>query len=354
MSPLQWASSSSNTEIIQLLLTAGANPNHVGKNGNTPLHQAAYNDQGDVIRLLVASGADIKAKTAQGSTPYSTALSNGKYHALGALLRAGENPNQLGLFGRTRLHQAVMKNNPSLVAVLVRNGANIDARDMNGETPLEIAVGQDKDAIAEILRSGGATETSRTKESDGSVLEGLLTGALVGAGIGAVVSGDVDPETLSQIADTLSKSSGSSIPRYPTTTSPATIPSNNKAIAEANAKNRCVEITNSYIPAISAIPIGNSIREQAQNSIKRNNLTLEGLNKCLAIIPVGTQSYNEVYQQALAVKADSEQSMRIFNQVNVTDQVVPTQPNWEGTNTNTAKPPSSSKSCGPAIDGPGC
>lgn len=100
---------------------------------------------------------------------------------------------------------------------------------------------------------------------------------------------------------------------------PTTLSSNSKGVAEANAKNRCLEIRNSYIPAISAIPIGDSIREQAQNSIKRNNITLEGLNKCLGILPVDTQSYNEVYQLALAVKADSEQSMKIFNQVNVAD-----------------------------------
>lgn len=108
---------------------------------------------------------------------------------------------------------------------------------------------------------------------------------------------------------------------------------------ETRGKNNCTQITNSYATRIASIPIGSSINEQATYSIQRNNLTLEALNKCMRELPVGSQSYNEVRNQALAIKADNDQSLRILSQTQSNSRAVHTQPNWNGPNSTSSRSP---------------
>lgn len=339
-SPLQMALADKKTKIADLLVSHGAKTDFTDSSGNSPFHTAVATGNIQLVKQLLASGASAKTPNSKGMAPIDMVSVQSQPEIVMMLISHGADPNARSIF-KTYLHDAVETENHDLVELLLRKGANPNVYNLAKLTPLDLSYQYGGKKTRKLLREYGAKETVYTEkyEENGDLLGQIFTGALVGVGIGAVVSGDVDPETLNQIADTLSKGSTiSGQQKYPTTTIPSTPPSNSKAILEANAKNRCVEITNSYIPAISAIPIGNSIREQAQNSIKRNNITLEGLNKCLQILPVGSQSYNEVYQQALAVKADNEQSLRIFNQVNVTDPVVHTQPDWSGTTGSNSSP----------------
>lgn len=91
---------------------------------------------------------------------------------------------------------------------------------------------------------------------------------------------------------------------------------------EAKLQAQCDQIMSSYAPAIQAVQIGNGVRGAAQTTIKQNDLALEGLNKCLQILPAGSEYYNLIYQTALASKHTREQAVQIFNTVNVTSQAV--------------------------------
>ncbi len=44
-------------KLVQLLLSAAADPNAAAADGSTPLHVAAAVDNADVVRLLLAAGA---------------------------------------------------------------------------------------------------------------------------------------------------------------------------------------------------------------------------------------------------------------------------------------------------------
>ena len=201
-SPLQYAAAYGYENIIRALLTSGANVNHLGREKYTPLHLAVINNNKDSVSILLNAGADTSIKNADGFTPYEAAALEHRDQALMSLVNSGANPNER-ISGKTLLHRAVNKDDYALVSFLLGRGSEINANDSYGKTPLEYAVEYKRDKIASLLRARGASETSRTKESDGSVLGGIFTGALVGVGIGAVVSGDVDPETLNQLADTL-------------------------------------------------------------------------------------------------------------------------------------------------------
>ena len=73
-------------EIARLLIAHGANVNHVGKTGMTPLLYAASIDFGDsaMIDLLLKSGAHPDAVTKEGLTALDLAR---KYHHTHLLTR---------------------------------------------------------------------------------------------------------------------------------------------------------------------------------------------------------------------------------------------------------------------------
>lgn len=75
--PLHFAASNGNEEIVLLLLIAGADPNAVNQVGSTPLHSAAAYNHNGVIELLVNAGADLDASDCYGWTPLHEAACTG-------------------------------------------------------------------------------------------------------------------------------------------------------------------------------------------------------------------------------------------------------------------------------------
>jgi ankyrin repeat protein len=69
--PLHWAVRADNKDVAELLLSHGADVNAKNKHGETPLHKA---DNKDVVELLLSHGADVNAKSNQNYTPLSRAL----------------------------------------------------------------------------------------------------------------------------------------------------------------------------------------------------------------------------------------------------------------------------------------
>jgi len=61
------------SEMAELLLEYGANPNARGDREMTPLHFAAYNDELDVVPVLIAAGAELDSIDEYGCTPLTHA-----------------------------------------------------------------------------------------------------------------------------------------------------------------------------------------------------------------------------------------------------------------------------------------
>ena len=66
---LHSAASANHTELVRLLIDAGAGPNARQRHGYTPLHSAEQNGNEEAIRLLLAHGADPTLANDDGKTP---------------------------------------------------------------------------------------------------------------------------------------------------------------------------------------------------------------------------------------------------------------------------------------------
>jgi ankyrin repeat protein len=119
---LHTASINGNTDIIELLLGAGANPNDLA-HGNTSAHRALLQGHQDAVKLLLNKGTDV--------------------------IRASND-------GRTLLHIAANKGLLEIVKLLLDRGAHINIRYQN-RTPLDIAAQLGHHAVVKALLASGAT-----------------------------------------------------------------------------------------------------------------------------------------------------------------------------------------------------
>lgn len=106
------------TEIVQLLLSAGADPNDVGNHRRSaPLHYAAdgyingpawdAKRQVKTIRTLLDAGADINLQDKNGATPLHRAVRTRCAAAVECLLQSGCDPRLKNKPGSTAFHLAV-------------------------------------------------------------------------------------------------------------------------------------------------------------------------------------------------------------------------------------------------------
>lgn len=134
-------------------IAAGADPGApVDMYRGTPLHHAARAVSDSIlINLLLSGGADVNARDRRGRTPlHEAARANPNPGLFAALLAAGADVNARDRRGTTPLHEVVRLNpNPQeipdpaavalLLGVLLEAGADIDARDDRRNTPLHRA-----------------------------------------------------------------------------------------------------------------------------------------------------------------------------------------------------------------------
>ena len=104
---LMYAAAGSHSEPAQLLLAAGANPNHKSFAGDTPLMASAID--GSFDEDLVRAGADVNAQNSAGMTPLMILAAKGEADDVNAALKSGANPHLRDVKGRTALDYVVLQ-----------------------------------------------------------------------------------------------------------------------------------------------------------------------------------------------------------------------------------------------------
>ena len=175
-SPLHYAAQFGYTDMVKLLLDAGADPNMSDSWGLTPLHWASEPSTEDVdqatamsvVKLLLNSGADPNKADKQGRTPLHSAAQVKVFHyknrkivqlLLGQdhpkdrdrLIDLGDqdqrsrsgaraDPNRADNDGKVPMHYAAQYGQKNLIIPLLNAGAELCVADADGMTPLHWAV----------------------------------------------------------------------------------------------------------------------------------------------------------------------------------------------------------------------
>lgn len=92
---LMFAAAQNFKDIVNILLSAGANPNQADTGGNTPLIYAVWKGHSAIVKILLEHGANVNARTTNGRTPLSVAESSENVAIVKLLKDAGANATPL-------------------------------------------------------------------------------------------------------------------------------------------------------------------------------------------------------------------------------------------------------------------
>jgi len=117
--------------------------------GDTALHIAAAAYRTEIVRMLLTAGADVRARNRRGQEP-SHAAANGspgseRWNPLSqaativALIEAGADPNAFDMSGVSPLHKAIRTRCAMAVRTLLECGADPALANKNGSTPMLLA-----------------------------------------------------------------------------------------------------------------------------------------------------------------------------------------------------------------------
>ena len=157
MTPLRLSVVHGHTDLVRLLLQAGAEANTQDKDGMTALHLAADEGYTSIVALLLEKGVEVNTQAKDGRTALHLAAQKGRASIVALLLEKGVEVNTQAKDGATALHLAAQKGRASIVALLLEKGAAIDARNQDGLTALHKAALSDHASIVELLIEKGAS-----------------------------------------------------------------------------------------------------------------------------------------------------------------------------------------------------
>ncbi|MCB9920522.1 MAG: ankyrin repeat domain-containing protein [Planctomycetes bacterium] len=146
---LSYAAEGDAVRVVEWLLARGADPDHVGHNGWTPLYMAASLGSVRVTRLLLEAGAELV-------TEEGPIITDATADTIPLLLDAGADIDVIDECGYCPLVLAVEQGESDLVEYLLDRGAAVDNRDSSDKTALQRAVQCEEVSIVKLLLERGA------------------------------------------------------------------------------------------------------------------------------------------------------------------------------------------------------
>jgi len=149
--PLHYAALLGQTNVVRMLLEAGADPSAraeqscprwycqaPGAEEATPLHYAGLHDSPGIVRMLLKAGASVGAADAEGNTSLHVVARWGLSECPRILIEAGAPLDVTNRAGKTPLRVAVESGNGGHINLLLQAGAHLDAG-MGSYTLLHVA-----------------------------------------------------------------------------------------------------------------------------------------------------------------------------------------------------------------------
>ena len=163
--PLYYATSNGNAEVVKILLDGGAEPNLANSQGITPLYSAAswHSTSFDMVKQLLHAGALPNVPNKSGVTPLGRAvLFEYDINVVKLLLDSGAEPNMTNHQGGTPLHTAALweTDNTEVVKLLLDAGADPNKVNDDGLTPLQVALSRGNLDVVRLFHGAGAPMTA--------------------------------------------------------------------------------------------------------------------------------------------------------------------------------------------------
>ena len=139
--PVADAAQINDVSMVRELLRQGADPNAAQTDGLTALHWSALNNESEMVEILLFAGANPSSTSRLGGyTPLHMASRAGHAEIVNKLLEAGADPNRYTTTGVTSMHFAAESNSIELIKMLVLAGGDVNSLDnYSSRTPLMFA-----------------------------------------------------------------------------------------------------------------------------------------------------------------------------------------------------------------------
>jgi cytohesin len=148
-SPLHHAAANNHLPMVEYLVSAGANVNHVFVHGTkrygpSSLHVAVTRGHLDIVKYLISVGIDLDYASSDdriffGDTPLSSAVINKQQQVMRFLIDMGCDLDKADNDGNTPLHKAAYLGHVGIIELLVTRGAKMTIKNNRHEDVKEIA-----------------------------------------------------------------------------------------------------------------------------------------------------------------------------------------------------------------------
>ena len=155
------------TDVVQVLIDAGADIDTQNNEGRSPLLSACAEGTFDTVKMLVRAGAKVRATDDEGVTCLHYAARRGHTEAVRYLVCLPEvDVNHRDADNNTALHFAVVNANTYAVQVLIDAGADINTQNNGGRSPLHSACASRALDVVEMLVEAGAGVRAKSDDGD--------------------------------------------------------------------------------------------------------------------------------------------------------------------------------------------
>merc|ERR1719431_887613 len=144
------AAGAGHQSIVEALVAAGADVNHVTRTNSTPLRAACFEGRLDIVRFLCEMKADFHIANKYNNTCLMISCYKGHQEVVEYLLNAGADPNTKALCGASALHFSAEIGNVSIVKCLLDHGARMEENE-HGMTPLKAAAERCQAVVVDYL-----------------------------------------------------------------------------------------------------------------------------------------------------------------------------------------------------------
>lgn len=168
--PLCSAATNNNIAMLQTLIDGGADLNAIQNKfmKNTALHIAVENGSKDVVNALITAGANLDILNSSENTPLHIAIEKNDIELVKVLIAGGANldVNGEGLFKTPILHAAIKKGNKEIVRALIAGGADLEIKKGFEGTPLHCAIASGQvEIVEELIKAGASLESKGFKDN---------------------------------------------------------------------------------------------------------------------------------------------------------------------------------------------